>query len=69
MYGYEKDIRRIERWLAKNKVAPTALGTAAVKRSTVIQRIRKGKVTLYSLRKVLGYIDRHPIVKNAYRAK
>ena len=50
-------IRRIERHLKRTGKTPSRFGREAAKSSTLIQRLRSGKVTLATIRRVTAHLD------------
>ena len=56
----DRDIRDINAWLKKNKVAPTRLGAMVGNNPNLVFRLRRGESTLTSLRKVGKFIKKYP---------
>lgn len=50
-------LRRIDRYLKKTGKTASRFGRDAAKSSTLVQRIKSGKVTLTTIRKVSEYLS------------
>ncbi len=50
--------RRVETYLRKTKMTPTAFGKAALRNPSLVRRIRDGKIGLATIRQVSAYLER-----------
>jgi len=57
----DKEIAKIDAWLAATGMAESRLGSLACANVRVIKRIRNGTASVRSLEAVLDYIRQHPI--------
>ena len=50
--------KRVEAYLRKTKMTPTAFGKAALRNPSLVRRIREGKIGLATIRQVSAYLER-----------
>lgn len=59
----ERDIDDVNRWLRRTGVAPTRLGIMVCNNPNMVARLRDGKATLGTLRKLIKFIKKYPAGK------
>lgn len=57
----DREIKRIDAWLAKSGMSESALGLYACANARAVSRVRNGTGSVESLRRLLKYIGDNPV--------
>ena len=57
----DREIKRIDAWLAKSGVAESTLGLLACANARAVERVRAGSGSVQSLRRLIKYISENPV--------
>ena len=57
----DREIKRIEAWLAKSGMAESTLGLLACANARAVERVRAGSGSVQSLRRLIKYISENPV--------
>lgn len=57
----DREIKRIEAYLAKSRISASRLGLLACANARAVERIKNGSASIETLRAVLDYISANPV--------
>lgn len=61
----DREIKKIEDWLAKSGVPESRLGLMACANQRAVERVRNGKASVQTLRALVDYISKNPAGKRS----